>query len=267
MIRRPAVAGKFYPGRAAELRQMLDEFMSSSVPRVNAIGVMSPHAGYVYSGRVAGAVFSRVEVPNTVIVVAPAHCQAVVPFGLWTEGEWITPLGSVPTDEVLAKRLLNEVGDLREDYLAHIAEHSGEVQVPFLQHRNPNLKIVSIVVATHDLSALKRFGNDLAKVLQTVTPRPLIVASSDMTHYEPEDAARRKDKLAVDEVLGLDPDALWTKVVSTPISMCGMAPTVSMLVCANQLGASKAELVLYETSGRASGDYSSVVGYAGIIVI
>jgi hypothetical protein len=266
MIRRPAVAGTFYPGNAAELRRMLDQFMTSSAASVPAIGVVSPHAGYIYSGRVAGAVLSRVNVTDTVIVLAPAHRQATAPFGLWTEGEWITPMGSVPTDESLSKQLLNEVADLGEDYIAHVAEHSGEVQIPFLQYRNPQVKIVSIVVATRDLSLLKRFGADMAKVLQGLTPRPLIVASSDMTHYEPEQAARRKDNLAIQEMLGLDPDALWTKVVSTPISMCGMAPVVSMLTCANQLGAGKAELVLYETSARASGDFSQVVGYAGIVV-
>jgi AmmeMemoRadiSam system protein B len=207
-----------------------------------------------------------VEVTDTVIVLAPAHRAATAHFGVWPEGEWITPLGSVPTDEVLAKRLLGEVSDLREDYYAHISEHSGEVQVPFLQYVNPKLKIVSIVVATHDLGALKRFGASLADSLKQATPRPLIVASSDMTHYEPEETARRKDKLAIDEIIGLSPDDLWTKVVSTPISMCGVGPTVAMLACANRLGATKAELALYETSARASGDTGAVVGYAGIIV-
>jgi AmmeMemoRadiSam system protein B len=245
---------------------MLGEFVKPSAAPIKAIGVVSPHAGYVYSGRVAGAVFSRVLVTDTVLILTPAHRQATAPFGLWTEGEWITPLGSVPTDEALSKRLLNEVSDLREDYIAHVSEHSGEVQVPFLQRLSPNVKIVAIVVATQSLPMLKRFGSDLAAVLKAVTPRPLIVASSDMTHYEPEEAARRKDKLAIDEILALDPDGLWTKVVSTPISMCGMAPTVSMLVCAKVLGATSAELVLYETSSRASGDSSSVVGYAGMVV-
>ena len=266
MIRRPAVAGAFYPGNAAELRRTLAQFMPGAAPPASAIGVVSPHAGYIYSGRVAGAVFSRVKVTDTAIVLAPAHRQATSHFGLWTEGEWITPLGSVPTDETLSKRLLEEVPDLREDYMAHVPEHSGEVQVPFLQYRNPQVKIVSIVIATQDLGLLKRFGADMAKVLQGVSPRPLIVASSDMTHYEPDEVARRKDKLAIEEMLGLDADGLWTKVVSTPISMCGMAPAVSMLVCANQLGATKAELVMYETSARASGDFTAVVGYAGIIV-
>jgi len=245
---------------------MLEGFTKPDTARASAIGVVSPHAGYIYSGRVAGAVFSRVQVPDTAIIMAPAHRYAACPFGLWTEGEWVTPLGNVPTDEALAKRLLEGVGSLKEDYLAHVNEHSGEVQVPFLLHANPKLKIVSIVVATQDLTALKQFGDDLAQVLKDLSPRPLIVASSDMTHYESEDAARRKDKLAVDEILSLDPDGLWTKVVSTPISMCGMAPTVSLLACANRLGATKAELVMYETSGRASGDYAHVVGYAGIVI-
>jgi len=266
MIRRPAVAGQFYPGQTAELRRVIGEFVNPKEQRVSAIGVVSPHAGYVYSGRVAGALFSRVEVTDTVIILAPSHRGATAPFGLWTEGEWLTPLGPAPTDEPLAKRLLKEVGDLREDYFAHISEHSGEVQVPFLLYQNPKVKIVSVVIATQDLNALKRFGTSLAQSLKDVRPRPLIVASSDMTHYEPEEAARRKDKLAIDEVLGLDPDALWTKVVGTPISMCGVGPTVAMLACANQLGATKAELVLYETSARASGDTSAVVGYAGILV-
>ena len=166
----------------------------------------------------------------------------------------------------LCGRLLKEVGDLREDYIGHTYEHSGEVQVPFLQYLNPNLKIVPIVIATENLALLKRFGSDLGKVLQAVTPRPLIVASNDMTHQEPDEVARRKDKLAIDEILSLDPDGLWTKKVSTPITMCGMAPIIAMLTCAAQLGASKAELVMYDTSARAFGDSHRVVGYAGIIV-
>ncbi len=240
--------------------------MPSGVQRMKAKGVVSPHAGYVYSGQVAGAVFSRVEVTDTAIVLAPAHQHATAAFALWTEGAWVTPLGSVPTDEVLSKKLLKEVADLREDYYAHVAEHSGEVQVPFLQYVNPKVKIVSIVIATRDLNGLKRFGADMAKALKGLDPQPLLVASSDMTHYESEQAARKKDKLAIDEVLSLDVDALWTKVMSTPISMCGMATTVSMLECALGLGATKAELVMYETSAKTSGDYNRVVGYAGIIV-
>jgi len=267
MSRRPVVAGQFYEGTADALRKQVEQYLDPSAKKEKALGVVSPHAGFMYSGPVAGAVLGRVELTDTVVILTPTHRPgARGPFGLWRKGGWQTPLGEAPTDEELAGKLESEIEMLQEDESAHLYEHSGEVQVPFLQVLKPDVKIVCVAIATNNLNALKAFGSELGKCLKESSPPPLIVASSDMTHYESAAQAKTKDQMAIEEILQLDEDALWLKVTSTPISMCGVAPTVSMLSACKELGATKAELVKYATSGDVTGDYSAVVGYAGIIV-
>lgn len=238
-----------------------------------AIGLVSPHAGYVYSGRVAGAGYAAVEVPPTAVVLSPSHTGAGAPLALWPEGAWSTPLGEVPVDEELAGALLAAGTDLQADTLAHGREHSLELQLPFLQVRRPDVRIVPICIGTHDIGSLERLGAALAEVASSrgatgagEARDVLIVASSDMTHYEPADQARAKDRLAIERMEALDPEGLFETVTRHRISMCGVAPATAMLFAARRLGASRGELVAYGDSGEVTGDSSEVVGYAAVAV-
>lgn len=266
MIRMPVVAGSFYPGAKAALEKDLSKLVPASKTTQKCLGIVSPHAGYIYSGACAGKVFSRIEVPDTVVILAPNHTGLGVPFSVWDSGKWRTPLGDAEVDSKLCSLILQEAPMAEPDEDAHAGEHSAEVQVPFIQYRNPSARIAPVVIGSHSLSALKQFGSGLARAIQAYGGRTLVVASSDMSHYEPDKEARRKDQLAIDKMLEFDEEGLFATVARQGITMCGVAPTVAMLACARELGGTKAELVDYRTSGDASGDYTSVVGYAGLIV-
>jgi len=266
MLRRPVVAGRFYSGSAAALKAEVEKYIKPCEAKKKVLGVVSPHAGYVYSGPVAGDLFSQIVVPGTAVILAPNHTGVGADFALWSSGHWRTPLGDVEVDEELADRLYTSCDLLEEDADAHHGEHSAEVQVPFLQYFNPGVRIVGIVIRSHKLDELKELGQRLADGVKALRPDALIVASSDMTHYEPVAAAKQKDDLAIHKILGLDEDGLWHTVMKHRISMCGFAPTVAMLAACKALGAKKATLTKYQTSGDVSGDYDAVVGYAGVVV-
>ena len=266
MIRNPAVAGQFYPGWPEELREMIKHMTDKDNPRIDALGVVSPHAGYVYSGPVAGAVFSRIKFKDTFVLLGPNHRGAGKPFSIMTQGSWKTPLGEVQINADLAEAILKASTNLEEDALAHRYEHSLEVQVPFLQYFKPDVTIVPIVLSHADPSVYKEIGKAIARALKQTGAEAIILASSDMTHYEPHEKAKVKDMHAIDAILDLDADELVKRIASYDISMCGYAPAVSLITAVKELGARKAELVKYQTSGDTSGDYSSVVGYAGIII-
>jgi len=266
MIREAAVAGQFYPGRPGELREMIRQMTDSKADRADAIGVVSPHAGFVYSGPVAGAVFSRIKFTGTVIIIGPNHRGVGKPLSITTGGSWATPLGEVQIDSDLAKAILAASDGLEEDSLAHRYEHSLEVQVPFLQYFKPDVKIVPIVLAQAAPQVYRGIGRAVAATLKSRGEAAVIVASSDMTHYEPHESAKAKDKMAIDAIIGLDADELVRRIGKYDISMCGYAPVISLIAAALEMGAGKAELVKYQTSGDTSGDYTSVVGYAGIII-
>jgi AmmeMemoRadiSam system protein B len=274
-LRSPAVAGRFYPGRADELLRDIRHYTSSPAetvapPTIPAIGCVAPHAGYVYSGGVAGAVYARIEIPEHCVVLCPNHTGRGVPLAVMAHTAWQTPLGEVAADAELAADLLRRCPALQEDSAAHRAEHAIEVQLPFLQTRQPNLKIVPIALGTRDFSVLRELGEALAEVIgeheDRLGTKILIVASSDMNHYEPHAITRVKDHKAIERVLAMDARALWEVVINEDISMCGLGPTVVMLTAAKLLGATSATLVKYATSGDVSGDYEAVVGYAGMIV-
>ncbi len=265
MIRNPVVAGQFYPASAPQLKSLLDGLVDKNAAKEDAIGVLCPHAGYVYSGAVAGATVSRVNLKETCVILGPNHTGRGAPFSVMSEGSWRTPLGEVSIDSSLAQKLLSKSKYLKEDPLAHQFEHSIEVQVPFLQYFRPDIKIVPIVLSFASGSVYKEIGQEIAAAIQETGSGVLILASSDMTHYEPDQAARDKDKQAIEAMLALDEDELLRRVETLRISMCGYAPAVALMSAAKQLGAGKAELVKYQTSGDVSGDRSSVVGYAGII--
>ena len=275
-VRTPAVAGRFYPGRAEELRQEVLEFTSGSkIPiataPIAAIGCVAPHAGYIYSGSVAGAVYSRLKIPERCVILCPNHTGKGRPLAVMATTTWQTPLGEVAADADMGARLLRRFPALQEDSAAHRAEHAIEVQLPFLQTLRPELKIVPIAVGTSEFNVLRGLGEALADVIadhhkQDQKEKVLIIASSDMNHYESDAITRVKDRKAIERVLALDARGLWEVVMNEDISMCGFGPTVVMLTAAKLLGATSAALVKYATSGDVSGDYNSVVGYAGIIV-
>jgi MEMO1 family protein len=266
MLRAPAVAGQFYPQHAAALATTLDRLIPPVAANVPAYGVMVPHAGYVYSGQVAGKTFARAAIPNEVVILGPNHHGTGHPLAVFPGGDWEMPLGKVPIAQALTGAILAACPKAAADSEAHQFEHSLEVQVPFLQTLVPELAIAAICIGRAGLDALLALGDGLAVALRTRPVRPLLVASTDMTHYESGETARRKDHLALQRVLALDPEGLYRTVGEQHISMCGVLPTVVMLRAALALGATRAELVAYANSGDVTGDQRQVVGYAGVIV-
>ncbi len=268
MLRRAVWADQFYPASPARLHRELERCLGSgnSEKIANPIGCVVPHAGYVYSGLVAGAVYSRLEVPDRCIILCPNHTGRGEPLAILSAGEWETPLGRVPVDGELARLLTQHCHLLSEDATAHQREHSLEVQLPFLQKLRPGLAFVPIALGTEAYEALELLGEALAAAIQAAGCPVLIVASSDMNHFESDERTRLKDRRAIDRVLALDPRGLYDTVRHERISMCGYGPAVAMLIAARKLGATQAELARYATSADASGDYSRVVGYAGMVI-
>jgi len=265
--RKPAVAGRFYPGEKGALEGAVrSALVPAAGARRKALGVIVPHAGYIYSGAVAGRVFASIEVPERAVLLGPNHHGSGAPGAIDTTGQWETPLGGVRVDSGLARELARAVPELRDDPDAHVPEHSLEVELPFLQALNPQVSIVPIMLSIPQLSSLIIMGRKIGSILKTHTPSPLLVASSDMNHYEPHDATLEKDKYALDAVMALDEEALWKAVRDHRISMCGVQPVALMLAAAKEMGAKKAELLEHTTSGPVSGDYDHTVGYAGVII-
>lgn len=268
-MREPAVAGQFYPAAAEGLKKQLSGWEDKTSVKINAKGAVMPHAGYIYSGAVAAATISRISPKETYIILGPNHTGMGTAFSLMSKDNWQTPLGQVAIDKKLAENILTNTKFIKEDSLAHLYEHSIEVHLPFLQHLyQDKFKIIPMVVASSELKALKAVGMELALAIkkEKIEEEVLIIASSDMTHYESQEDATTKDHAAIEAVLKLDEDLLFKRVKENNISMCGYGPAIIMLSAAKLLGAKKGELVRYQTSGDTSGDYSAVVGYAGIIV-
>jgi len=265
-IRTPAVAGRFYEASAQALKQQIGSLADKKADKSAVIACMLPHAGYMYSGRVAVETVSRIKIPDKIILLGPNHTGNGAPFSLMAEGAWDTPLGRVDIDAALAKKLLTGSTTLVNDSLAHSDEHSLEVEIPIFQYFKSGFKIVPIAFMTADTAALIETGKEIAAVItqEGIKDSVLIAASSDMTHFERQREAAAKDKEAIKAILELDAKQLIEKVRRLDISMCGWAPAVVMIVIAKSLGAKKADLVKYETSGDVTGDMSSVVGYAGI---
>jgi hypothetical protein len=266
MIRNPVVSGQFYPASPSQLKAILETMVDEKAVNENIIGLVSPHAGYVYSGLVAGAVISRIKFKDTFIIMGPSHTGMGKPFSIMTQGAWRTPLGEVEIDSELGKKLLATSSHLEEDHVAHQYEHSIEVQLPFLQYFKPDIKLVPIVLGYASGATYKEIGKDIARAIKELNKEVVIIASSDMTHYEPQESAQRKDNKAIEAILDLNEDELLKRVAELNITMCGYAPTVSLISAAKELGATEAELVRYQTSGDTTGDYTAVVGYAGIIL-
>jgi len=266
VLRLPAVAGRFYPDNPQELIAQVREHTKpqpNESPR-HVQACLVPHAGYRFSGHVAGAVFSRIDLPNKIVILGVRHRPPGEPIAIISSGAWRTPLGDVSIDEALATSLKNECPILREDPVAHSSEHSIEVQLPFLQVLSPGFAFVPVSLGTVRIDDLVAVGEGLARVL-AANPDVLLLTTSDLNHYEDDAATRLKDQKAIDQILALNPRGLYDVCRDAAISMCGLGPTVAMLTALRTLATSHAKLVRYATSADVSGDTSSVVGYAGFI--
>jgi AmmeMemoRadiSam system protein B len=273
-IRQPAAAGRFYPANAQHLRTEVETFTtlraSAGQPiveaKIPAVGCVVPHAAYMYSGAVAGAVYRRLELPQRYVVLCPNHTGMGEPLAIMSRGAWHTPLGDAPVDHELADALKAAMPLLSEDQEAHRYEHALEVQLPFLQVLRPGFQFVPITVGTSNFEVLSALGVVIGSLLTDLSEPALVIASSDMNHYESDSVTRVKDRRAIDQVLALDPRGLYDTVRQGTISMCGYGPATIMLTASRKMGATKAELLRYATSGDVSGERDMVVGYAGIAV-
>jgi len=267
-IRPSAVAGLFYPGDPAALSAMIDGFVDPTIQASPAIGVISPHAGFIYSGAVAGTLYSRVEIPSRTIILCPNHTGLGAPLSIMRTGEWQTPLGNLQLDNEMADALMSLNAELEEDSEAHRFEHAIEVQLPFLQHvRHGNdSRFVPIAVGVSGWGTLEHLGKTIAETIQRIDRTALIIASSDMNHYESDAITRIKDAKAIESILKLDAQGLHDTVRRENISMCGAGPATAMIAASKILGATRAELTRYSTSADVSKDFNRVVGYAGVIV-
>ena len=267
MLRLPAVAGQFYPADPRELTRLIRKFSAEEpgVKKTRVRACLVPHAGYIYSGGVAGAVFSRILFPKRVLVLGVRHSPMGEDLAILSEGAWRTPLGDAPVDKTLAQQIKAACPALREDGVAHSREHSLEVEIPFLQILDPGFSFVPVAVGTLRFEELHELGMGLAKVLRENQEEVLIVTSSDMNHYEPDDTTRIKDAKAIDRMKAVDARGLFEVCRRENISMCGLGPAVAMLTAMKELGVPTGEVVRYATSGDVNGDRDAVVGYAGMI--
>jgi len=267
MTRMPVVADRFYPGHPAGLRRTVIELLPEvpDAAKQEALAVVMPHAGYIYSGSTAAATIARVRVPETVLIIGPNHHGRGRELALGRD-DWQMPLGKVPIDQQLADALLQSSSLIKADEEAHLYEHSLEVQVPFLQLIQPAVRIVPLVVSSLSYEACQQVARELAVAIGSLRRPVLILASTDMSHYESRQEANRKDGMALERLLAMDAQGLYTTVIGQRISMCGIMPTTIALLAAQELGATKAELVRYTDSGETSGDTNQVVGYAGLII-
>jgi hypothetical protein len=266
-IRIPVVAGQFYPALAENLRENIASLIDNKVEKQDCIACILPHAGYVYSGRVAGETISQVKIKENIILLGPNHTGNGADFSIMTEGAWQTPLGKVEINSTLAQKILQSSKYLKADTLAHSQEHSLEVELPFLQYFKTDFKIVPIAFMSSNVESLKEIGKEIADVIikNGLKEKVLLIVSSDMTHYESQKIAQKKDQEAIQAILELNEDKLIEKVKEFNISMCGIYPAIVMLSAVKALGAKKTKLVKYQTSGDVTGDKDSVVGYAGLI--
>lgn len=266
MLRLPAVAGRFYPSNPAELTALVHKYAKtdSQAAPVRVRACLVPHAGYVFSGHVAGAVFARIALPKRIVILGVRHYPRGEPAAILSSGAWRTPLGDASIDEPLAAALLKACPLLREDSVAHSAEHSLELQLPFLQVLVPDFTFVPLALGTARFEDLVSVGEAIARVLLALKEDVLLLTTSDLNHYEDDATTRIKDHKAIDQLLARNPRGLYDTCRNENISMCGLGPAVAMLTALNTLGVKKSDLIKYATSADVSGDRDAVVGYAGM---
>jgi AmmeMemoRadiSam system protein B len=267
MLRMPAVAGRFYPANPAEVITLVQQYAKIDPPNelIRAKACLAPHAGYLYSGSVAGAVYARIAIPQKIVVLGVRHYPRGEKAAIVSSGAWRTPLGDAQIDEDLAGAVKQACPLLREDRAAHSAEHSLEVQLPFLQVLAPGFSFVPIALGTARFEELAEIGEGIGRVLAGASQEILLLTTSDLNHYESDAVTRAKDHQAIARMMEMDARGLYDVCRNEEISMCGLGPAVAMLTALKLAGAREAELVKYATSADASGDFASVVGYVGMI--
>ncbi len=276
-MRPPIVSGQFYADSKSSLLKQIEQSYTSrqgpgEMPAPKAgprkiIGLVSPHAGYMYSGPVAAHGFGRLAVdgcPNSFVIIGPNHSGAGSGVSVMDSGKWGTPLGEVEVDSELASEIKRVADIIDVDPVAHAYEHSIEVQLPFLQHLFGNFKMVPICMMLQDAQTSLEVGDAIAKA--AANEDVVVIASTDMTHYESQESAMKKDKKVIAEILAMDPRGVVKTVDAEGITMCGFGPVAAMLQAAKKLGAKKAELLKYATSSDTAGPMAQVVGYASVVV-
>ncbi|MFW0884416.1 AmmeMemoRadiSam system protein B [Candidatus Acidulodesulfobacterium sp. H_13] len=270
MIREPVAMGYFYPEGLSNIRNLLNSFnVVPAKEKIDAFGIISPHAGYVYSGKTAYTGYSRINVKNNIIIIGPNHTGMGADYSVMGEGKYGFRDFNISVNSELADAIIKDKGSpFAYDEIAHTKEHSVEVQIPLLYNFKKDFSIVPIIVSfmrySDALNASAAIFNAI-KGLDLLND-VLIVASSDMTHYEPAESARFKDDIAIKEILDLNPSGLYDKVREYKISMCGFIPAAIMLNVAKMADRTNARLIEYTNSGEVTGDYTSVVGYSSIVV-
>ncbi|MFH1378027.1 MAG: AmmeMemoRadiSam system protein B [Planctomycetota bacterium] len=267
--RSAVVAGAFYPERPDELRALVKSFIEPSAPKTKALGVLVPHAGYIYSGGCAGKTYSRVAIPSSALVFGVNHrALGAPPVSIWDRGSWDTPLGTVAIDELFSRQLVQRLPLVAPDRMAHTAEHSLEVQLPFLQVLKPGIRLIALSVRDISWDIIETVAAGIASLISGLpaAERPLLIASGDMSHQVSADEAKRLDQYALDAMLELDAQAFYESRFRYQIPMCAYASGALMLETAKNLGATKATLVEWTHSGVRTRDNGSVVSYAGVIV-
>ncbi|MGH9741010.1 MAG: AmmeMemoRadiSam system protein B [Candidatus Acidiferrum sp.] len=267
MLRLPAVSGRFYPSNPTELSALVTQYACAekNAEPARAKACLVPHAGYLYSGQVAGAVYARIALPKKILILGVRHYPRGENAAIVSSGGWRTPLGDALIDEGLAEALQAACPLLREDIVAHSGEHSLEVQIPFLQVLRPGFTFVPVALGAVRFEELVEIGKAIGRVLADSSEEILLLTTSDLNHYENDATTRVKDGKAIERILALDAGGLYDTCRNEAISMCGLGPTVAMLTALQSLGESRSELVRYATSGEISGDFSAIVGYAGMI--
>jgi len=265
MIRNHILAGSWYPAAAREINGELKEYIKVDEEPAKAIGVVAPHAGWRYSGGVAGKVFGSVRIPDSVVVISPNHRGVGNRKAVWDKGAWTIPGATIPVDEELSAGLVEHAG-LVSDTFAHQHEHSLEILLPFLFYRNPAVSIAPVCLEPLPPSDLKVIGEGIARAIKETGKDILIVASSDMSHFISAAQAKKLDGMAIEKMESLDPEGLQRTVRENNITMCGVIPAAVMLYAALELGAKESKLIAYATSADVTGDTAEVVAYAGIVV-
>jgi hypothetical protein len=271
MLRKAAVAGYFYPGSQHAIESQIEEFITGAAQPVPAMGAVVPHAGYRYSGPVAVKVYQRLKVAGSVILAGPNHgagrgIKPTPSAAIMSEGAWELPGGNVLIDDELAKSLMDETDILEDAPWAHEAEHSLEAQIPFLQYFNKSFKIVPIIVWNLSGATILELASAISRGINKSGKPVTMIASTDFSHYIPRETAQRLDAMAIEKIKAMDGLGLLKVVRDKGITMCGYQATALVIETLKLLGATKAELLDYKTSGDTSGDYTSVVGYGGLII-
>ena len=266
MLRSPAVAGKFYAGDRDRLKKQVGQYLTSAGHTTEAVGIMVPHAGLIYSGSVAGMVYSGIAMPKTFVMLGPNHTGLGAPVSVMDDGEWEVPTGRVRIDRKLAVKILQNTQLASRDSQAHAFEHSLEVQLPFITCLSSDISIVPVAIMSATYDDCLKLAEAVVAAIRSVDYPVTILASSDMSHFLSDKAARHKDQMALDMILRLDPKGLYDIVKQKRITMCGVLPATVMIIASMALGAGSAKLLRYMTSGEVSGDYDSVVGYAGVVL-